>query len=159
MCGIYGIYSFQEPIDFIEKKSIDKLHHRGPDSVVTFEEENLFLAHKRLAILDLSDKGSQPFSYKNLVIVFNGEIYNYLEIRNKLIQGIRPDKEIFSGVITFISGVLFLIPGFLTDFIALSLLLPPIKNVFIRKYSFKPNYSRKQQNRKSVIDVEHKEDD
>ena len=81
------------------------------------------------------------------------------EIRNKLIQGIRQVKEIFSGVITFISGVLFLIPGFLTDFIALSLLLPPIKNVFIRKYSFKPNYSRKQQNRKSVIDVEHKEDD
>ena len=81
------------------------------------------------------------------------------EIRNKLIQGIRPDKEIFSGIITFISGVLFLIPGFLTDFVALLLLFSPIKNILIRKYSFKPNYSRKQQNRKSVIDVEHREDD
>jgi len=81
------------------------------------------------------------------------------EIRNKLIQGIRPDKEIFSGIITFISGVLFLIPGFLTDFVALLLLFPPIKNILILKYSFKPNYSRKQQNRKSVIDVEHREDD
>ena len=81
------------------------------------------------------------------------------EIRNKLIQGIRPDKEIFSSIITFISGVLFLIPGFLTDFVALLLLFPPIKNTLIRKYSFKPNYSRKQQNRKSVIDVEHREGD
>ena len=81
------------------------------------------------------------------------------DIRNKMIQGIRPDKEIFSGVITFISGVLFLIPGFLTDFIALLLLFSPIKNILIQKYSLKPNYSRKQQNRKSVIDVEHREDD
>ena len=81
------------------------------------------------------------------------------DIRNKIIQGIRPDKEIFSGVITFISGVLFLIPGFLTDIIALSLLFSPIKNILIQKYSLKPNYSRKQQNRKSVIDVEHREDD
>ena len=49
-----------------------------------------------------------------------------------MIQGIRPDKEIFSGVITFISGVLFLIPGFLTDFIALLLLFSPIKNTLIQ---------------------------
>ena len=81
------------------------------------------------------------------------------DIRNKMIQGIRPDKEIFSGVITFISGVLFLIPGFLTDFIALLLLFSPIKNILIQKYCLKPNYSRKQQDRKSVIDVEHREDD
>jgi len=81
------------------------------------------------------------------------------EIQNKLIRGIRPDKEIFSGIITFISGALFLIPGFLTDFIALLLLFSPIKNILIQRYSFNPTHTRKQQNRKSVIDVEHREDD
>ena len=81
------------------------------------------------------------------------------EIRNKVIQGIRPDREIMSGIITFISGVLFLVPGFLTDFIALMFLISPLKNTLISKYSSSPGYSKQKQSRNSVIDVDHKEED
>ena len=80
------------------------------------------------------------------------------EMQNKVIQGIRPDKEIMSGIITLLSGIFFLIPGFLTDFIGILLLITPIKSSLINKYGFsaaRPN----RQSRKSVIDVEHREDD
>ena len=73
-------------------------------------------------------------------------------------RGIRPDKEIMSGIITFLSGILFLIPGFLTDFIAIILLIGPFRSILIRKYSFVDTRS-KNQSRKSVIDVDYKEDD
>jgi UPF0716 protein FxsA len=80
------------------------------------------------------------------------------QVRNKVLQGIRPDKEIMSGIITFLSGILFLIPGFLTDFIAIFLLIGPFRSILIRKYSFVDTRSKKQ-SRKSVIDVDYKEDD
>ena len=80
------------------------------------------------------------------------------QVRNKVLQGIRPDKEIMSGIITLLSGILFLIPGFLTDFIAIFLLIGPFRSILIRKYSFVDTRSRKQ-SRKSVIDVDYKEDD
>jgi UPF0716 protein FxsA len=80
------------------------------------------------------------------------------QVRNKVLQGIRPDKEIMSGIITFLSGILFLIPGFLTDFIAIFLLIGPFRSILIRKYSFVEKHSKKQ-SRKTVIDVDYKEDD
>ena len=79
-------------------------------------------------------------------------------MQNKVIQGIRPHKEIMSGIITLLSGIFFLIPGFLTDFIGILLLITPIKSSLINKYGFsaaQPN----RHSRKSVIDVEHREDD
>jgi UPF0716 family protein affecting phage T7 exclusion len=63
-----------------------------------------------------------------------------------------------SGVITLLSGILFLIPGFLTDFVAIFLIIGPFRSILIRKYSFVDTRSKKQ-SRKSVIDVDHKEDD
>jgi len=80
------------------------------------------------------------------------------QVRNKVLQGIRPDKEIMSGIITLLSGILFLIPGFLTDFIAIFLLIGPFRSILIRKYSFAGTRS-KNQSRRSVIDVDYKEDD
>ena len=80
------------------------------------------------------------------------------QVRNKVLQGIRPDKEIMSGIITLLSGILFLIPGFLTDFIAIFLLIGPFRSILIKKYSFVDTRS-KNQSRKSVIDVDYKEDD
>ena len=80
------------------------------------------------------------------------------QVRNKVLQGIRPDKEIMSGIITLLSGILFLIPGFLTDFIAIFLLIGPFRSILIKKYSFVDTRSKKQ-SRKSVIDVDYKEDD
>lgn len=66
----------------------DTLAHRGPDGSGTFLEEKtnfqIGLAHRRLSIIDLSAGGSQPMHYKNLHITFNGEIYNYKEIKKEL---------------------------------------------------------------------------
>ncbi|WP_288260268.1 asparagine synthase (glutamine-hydrolyzing) [uncultured Prochlorococcus sp.] len=86
MCGIYGHYFFKNNQRFIEKNNIEKLDYRGPDSTGIFNIGSLCLAHKRLAILDLSKNGSQPYIYKNLTIIFNGEIYNHKKIRNKLLS-------------------------------------------------------------------------
>ncbi|MFL5787333.1 MAG: asparagine synthase (glutamine-hydrolyzing), partial [Flavisolibacter sp.] len=91
MCGIAGILSHQ-PLPEIEqgiKKATRCLSHRGPD------EENIWinlsqtvaLGHRRLKIIDLSEKASQPMFFLNrYVLIFNGEIYNYLELRDQLVQ-------------------------------------------------------------------------
>jgi asparagine synthase (glutamine-hydrolysing) len=58
--------------------------HRGPDNSDIWDDENIALAHRRLSIIDLSEAANQPFQKDNLVIVFNGEIYNYKELQQKL---------------------------------------------------------------------------
>jgi asparagine synthase (glutamine-hydrolysing) len=58
------------------------MFHRGPDEQTTFNEGNLTLHHHRLAILDISG-GRQPMYYQHLVIIFNGEIYNHLDVRKR----------------------------------------------------------------------------
>lgn len=88
MCGICGIINTDKsavrPPDL--KKMNDALSHRGPDDEGFWIEKNIGLAQRRLSILDLSPLGHQPMFYDNLVIVFNGEIYNYVEIREELRQ-------------------------------------------------------------------------
>jgi asparagine synthase (glutamine-hydrolysing) len=87
MCGISGIVGFNWNINQLNKMQLTQ-HHRGPDAQDTFVDKNKIcgLAHNRLSIIDLSDSGKQPmFNRKgNLVIVFNGEIYNYLELKSEL---------------------------------------------------------------------------
>jgi asparagine synthase (glutamine-hydrolysing) len=91
MCGFSGLLTSQkfEVSLFEEFKKISKkfLHHRGPDSSGEFfhTEKIITLTHTRLAILDLSKEGFQPMESvcKNYVIVFNGEIYNHLDLRKK----------------------------------------------------------------------------
>jgi asparagine synthase (glutamine-hydrolysing) len=95
MCGIAGIVSFTEngkkPLDKIEA-SVKALRHRGPDNFHVLKLPNACLGHARLSIIDTSAASDQPFSdvtgrYK---IVFNGEIFNYRELRKQLEQhGIR----------------------------------------------------------------------
>ncbi len=90
MCGITGIWSYNQPdISDREMDSFtDILAHRGPDGRGTYRDGgcDLRLGHRRLAILDLSDAGHQPMSSADgrYWIVFNGEIYNYLELRAEL---------------------------------------------------------------------------
>lgn len=88
MCGISGIVNLdKKPVDKeILSKMGESLSHRGPDGEGFFIEKNIGLAHRRLSIIDLTPSGSQPMFYdgKNLSIVYNGEIYNYLEIRADL---------------------------------------------------------------------------
>lgn len=90
MCGIVGFWDIEGKqisiSDFIH--FLDSLSHRGPDGRGVYKDPNqtLYLGHRRLSILDLSDRGSQPMSYGNnrFWITFNGEIYNFLEIRKEL---------------------------------------------------------------------------
>lgn len=89
MCGIAGFIDFKRNSSLeILKKCTDILSHRGPDGsgYQFFEEDHaqVGLGHRRLSIIDLSHAASQPMNYKNLHIIFNGEIYNHFEIRTSL---------------------------------------------------------------------------
>ncbi len=78
MCGIAGSINYKLDIPLLTKD----LWHRGPDEQDTFTTDKLQLHHHRLAILDIAS-GKQPMKYKDLTIIFNGQIYNHLEIRKK----------------------------------------------------------------------------
>lgn len=86
MCGIAGLINFQDD----ERLALmtDALAHRGPDDqgIRRFPEERVSLGHRRLSILDLSPAGHQPMSNEDetLWITFNGEIYNFVELRSEL---------------------------------------------------------------------------
>ena len=85
MCGICGFAGFRD--DELLKRMMKVLAHRGPDDSGSYIDENVSLGHQRLSIIDLKT-GQQPIHNedKNLWIVFNGEIYNYLELREELIR-------------------------------------------------------------------------
>lgn len=90
MCGICGIINFHG--DPVEEQNLQKMmtsmKHRGPDDEGFFFQDNLGLGFVRLSIIDLSSSGHQPmFSADgNYVLVFNGEIFNYIEIREELMH-------------------------------------------------------------------------
>ena len=87
MCGIAGILSTNVELRNIHIKNMTKkLIHRGPDHSKIWENDILSLGHTRLSIIDLSSNGNQPMSSftDRYVIVFNGEIYNALEIKKKI---------------------------------------------------------------------------
>lgn len=89
MCGITGIISLQKPVHTQDVHSMNEtLIHRGPDSegIWINKEATVGLGHRRLSIIDLSDRGLQPMHSQdeNYVIVLNGEIYNYIELREDL---------------------------------------------------------------------------
>lgn len=91
MCGIAGIIQKKTSsmdLNASMLQMLQKIQHRGPDGEGIFMETSLALGHRRLAILDLSKDGIQPMhsACGNHIIVFNGEIYNYLEIKSELIQ-------------------------------------------------------------------------
>jgi asparagine synthase (glutamine-hydrolysing) len=84
MCGILGIFGFNDKETV--KRAGARIVHRGPDMSGHYVDENIELFHRRLSILDLSKKGRQPMTNEDgsVVIVFNGEIYNFKELREKL---------------------------------------------------------------------------
>jgi asparagine synthase (glutamine-hydrolysing) len=89
MCGIVGFASTSKKFILDEiKKSAENLFHRGPDDSGDWLSDNgcVCLAHRRLSILDISISGHQPMHnpLKGLTIIFNGEIYNFKELRNEL---------------------------------------------------------------------------
>lgn len=89
MCGITGILAFtEEGRKYLDKidDAVKSLHHRGPDGSGVFRHGNIALGHTRLAIIDTSDAAAQPFTSSDgrYTIVFNGEIFNYKELRAEL---------------------------------------------------------------------------
>lgn len=81
MCGIFGTINYNSHLD--EHEVFQALWHRGPDQQHSQSIGNVDLYHTRLSIQDLSIAGQQPMQYKSLIIVFNGEIYNHMELRSK----------------------------------------------------------------------------
>jgi asparagine synthase (glutamine-hydrolysing) len=83
MCGISGGIGFTT---WDDTEILSCIAHRGPDSKGSFSENRVYLGHTRLAIQDLSENGNQPMfsDEKRFVIIFNGEIYNHLDIRREL---------------------------------------------------------------------------
>lgn len=89
MCGISGFVDFNRLSDFnILRSMTDRLVHRGPDDGGYFFENldcaQIGLGHRRLSILDLSSLGKQPLNFEHLKMVYNGEIYNFKEIKYEL---------------------------------------------------------------------------
>jgi asparagine synthase (glutamine-hydrolysing) len=88
MCGIFGKFFFEKTDIKTKtyKPCLDTLTHRGPDDEGFYKDENILLGEKRLSIIDLSSAGHMPMSNEDgsLWIVFNGEIYNFLQLRKKL---------------------------------------------------------------------------
>ena len=89
MCGIVGFVDYHKRSSKEKLKNMtDVLHHRGPDdSGYSFYDEEKYqigLGHRRLSILDLSKHGHQPMTFENYEIAYNGEVYNFKEIRKEL---------------------------------------------------------------------------
>ena len=89
MCGIVGIKKSADKVaPRMFDTMVDSLSHRGPDGrgVKCLEDETLFLGHRRLSIIDLSESGCQPMSNEDdsIWLIFNGEIYNYRSLRREL---------------------------------------------------------------------------
>ena len=88
MCGVVGFCDFRKATSQkILERMTQVIAHRGPDDTgYSYYQSNsatVGLGHQRLSILDLSHDGHQPMKFENLEIIYNGEIYNFKEIRDK----------------------------------------------------------------------------
>ena len=91
MCGIAGIFEYQGRVAVradILRRMTHAICHRGPDDSGEFIDNGLALGMRRLSIIDL-EGGKQPIANESgeITIVFNGEIYNYRELRGQLVKG------------------------------------------------------------------------
>ena len=89
MCGIAGFFGGLNLSDETLNKCLDKMSNRGPDNLsikhYTFRNKlNCYFLHSRLSIIDLEKRSNQPYEFDDFVITFNGEIYNYVELREQL---------------------------------------------------------------------------
>ena len=86
MCGIVGFSSRIENADAVLEEMMERIRHRGPDAGGKYLNGEIALGHRRLSIIDITEQGDQPIfnEDRSMVLVFNGEIYNYKEIREEL---------------------------------------------------------------------------
>ncbi len=87
MCGIAGFINFKNNSE-LARRANEIQKHRGPDSQDVWSNDFLALAHQRLSIIDLNSRSDQPLVKENFVIIYNGEIYNYLELKNEYLSDI-----------------------------------------------------------------------
>ena len=87
MCGFVGFTNKINDASIVLGKMMDRIKHRGPDSDGKYVDEQIAMGFRRLSIIDLSDQGSQPIfnEDESLVLTFNGEIYNYKDLREELV--------------------------------------------------------------------------
>ena len=88
MCGIVGFTNKIDDASAVLEKMMDRIRHRGPDSGGQYVDDDIAMGFRRLSIIDLSDTGSQPIfnEDKSMVLTFNGEIYNFKELREQLVS-------------------------------------------------------------------------
>ena len=89
MCGINGIISksiSNTDIDNVKKMN-SILNHRGPDASEIWSNKGAVFGHTRLSIIDIDKRSNQPFIKDGLIITFNGEIYNYKDLKKKTTSG------------------------------------------------------------------------
>lgn len=87
MCGIVGFTNTINDSNVVIGRMMDRIRHRGPDAEGKYVDGDIALGHRRLSIIDVSSQGDQPIFNEDgsLVLVFNGEIYNFQEIREELV--------------------------------------------------------------------------
>src|SRR3990167_7475095 len=92
MCGIAGYFGSRELTQETISQTLALMRRRGPNGQ-NFEPIHLdgankigYFLHTRLSIIDLDTRANQPFHYKNKTLIYNGEIYNYIEVRDDLIK-------------------------------------------------------------------------
>ena len=91
-CGLYGTLS-SEHLDRNVRRMVQTVVHRGPDDEGVFVGDGVALGHRRLSIIDLSSTGAQPMSVGTVTVVYNGESYNFRELRRELER----DGRVFLG--------------------------------------------------------------
>ncbi len=87
MCGIIGFSGRIDNAEAVLSEMMEKIRHRGPDAGGKYLNGEIALGHRRLSIIDITEQGDQPIfnEDRSMVLVFNGEIYNYKEIREQLL--------------------------------------------------------------------------
>src|SRR6185312_11538183 len=85
MCGIAGFIGFENNVE-LAKMANEVQRHRGPDNQSYWNDSYIALANQRLSIIDVNERANQPFVKHDLVLVFNGEIYNFHELKEKLVK-------------------------------------------------------------------------
>ena len=91
MCGIFGIIGEYNEVQ--ARSALEKLSHRGPDYCGIILQERLFFAHQRLSIQDRHKRSHQPLQHQNILLSFNGEIYNFKELKRELAFAYKTESD------------------------------------------------------------------
>ncbi len=142
MCGIAGLFDREVKNKSIIKKITDKIIHRGPDESGFYSnQKGFYLGMRRLSIIDLKN-GSQPVETKNIVLIFNGEIFNFIELKNKYLpeeKNIKSDTIILTKLIDKIG---FKILNDLKGFFSIAVYHKKKQKIFLirDRFGIKPLY-------------------